>query len=507
MLVLTRNEDGQYQVADGQQRLATISVLIAAVRDYLLELGDTDGALLYQNRYLLDYDPRKRDYLPKLMLNYEDHDYFYCTILKSPKDRTRYDGRHFGSHDRLRQAFSLANEQVRNIAAAYPVAEKPGRLYDWVDFLQNTTKVIIITVPGRIGNAYKMFDTLNARGMPASQLDILKNYLFGWAKDVTKDVHPSWISMKSTIEDLGEDDLLITYVRHFWISQSGPTKENQLGAAIEEKVRTERQAVDLIRGLDASAGLYAALLSPRDHPRLEDFGHDTRNYIHAITQDLKIEQVRPLLMAILRNFTAVEAQKALKLILSWSVRFLIAGGGGGGVLDRQYSLRASEVSARDIDTARALRESMKEFVPNDELFRRAFETASVRRKHLARYYLRAIEMYLENDTKPQFVPTEDTTAVNLEHVLPVRPSEGWDIEQDIAEAYHKRLGNMVLMGAEDNVAIGNLPFSEKRLVYEQSQFEITKAVGKYERWHPADIESHQIDLARVAPLVWPLSWK
>ena len=73
-------------------------------------------------------------------------------------------------------------------------------------------------------------------------------------------------------------------------------------------------------------------------------------------------------MAILRNFTAVEAQKALKLILSWSVRFLIAGGGGGGVLDRQYSLRASEVSARDIDTARALRESMKEFVPNDELF-------------------------------------------------------------------------------------------------------------------------------------------
>ena len=94
-IVLTRGPNNQWQVADGQQRLATTSIIIAAVRDYLIELGDEQGAKKYQSMYLLDYDVRKRDSTPKLYLNFEDHDFFRDTILKAPEDRVQHAGQPF----------------------------------------------------------------------------------------------------------------------------------------------------------------------------------------------------------------------------------------------------------------------------------------------------------------------------------------------------------------------------------------------------------------------------
>jgi hypothetical protein len=174
-IVLTRGNNKQWEVADGQQRLATTSILIAAVRDYLLELGDDDGATKYQSTYLLDYDPRKKDWAPKFYMNFEDHEFFLSTILKRPSERVPFTGQSFSSHERLATSAKLAASHVRKMVAALPDAEKPSRLYDWIDFLRESAKIIIIMVPGRVGSAFKMFETLNARGMEASQLDILSN--------------------------------------------------------------------------------------------------------------------------------------------------------------------------------------------------------------------------------------------------------------------------------------------------------------------------------------------
>jgi hypothetical protein len=106
-IVLTRGQNKQWEVADGQQRLTTTSIMIAAVRDYLLELSDKGGADKYQSTYLLDYDVRKKDSTPKLHLNFQDHDFFVATILKPPADRTSYTGTKFESHDLLTEAANL----------------------------------------------------------------------------------------------------------------------------------------------------------------------------------------------------------------------------------------------------------------------------------------------------------------------------------------------------------------------------------------------------------------
>lgn len=503
-IVLTRGNNKQWEIADGQQRLVTISILIAAVRDYLLELGDEDGAKKYQSTYLLDYDVRKRDSTPKLYLNTEDHEFFLDQILKSPTDRKLRNDIVFRSNARLADAAKLAASHVRKMVAALQTSEKPARLYDWTDFLHEAAKIIIIMVPGRVGNAFKMFETLNARGAVASKTDILKNYLFELAKDRIHDVHPRWVSMLSTIESLGEDDLLIRFVRHYWISQHGPTTERELGAEIEKHVRTERQAVDMLGSMSANAVDYVALLSPRDHARWNEFSRAARNAIYTITRDLGGEQVRPLMLAVTRNFTTKEAEKAFAMMVSWSVRFLVVGGAGGGVLERSYGLRAREVTRGEITTASQLRGRMLDVVHSDTVFRGAFEAASVRKTNLARYYLRALELHVKGEAHPQLTPSEDTLAVNLEHVLPVNPSDQWAVPREAAEAYYRRLGNMVLLKSTRNSEIGNKGFDVKRVAFRGSPFVLTAEVADNEEWGPEQIEMRQARLAQLAPAVWPL---
>src|SRR4029077_1012472 len=123
---------------DGQQRLATISILIAAIRDYLIELGDTAGALQYQGDFLLTYDPPSGTYRPKLKLNVQDDGFFHDTVLLPPDKRQQTDKPSYSSNERIEDATRLANQHVRDIAAALSSADKVHLLYEWIKYLKDT---------------------------------------------------------------------------------------------------------------------------------------------------------------------------------------------------------------------------------------------------------------------------------------------------------------------------------------------------------------------------------
>lgn len=510
MLVLTHGPSGQLEVADGQQRLATTTIIIAAIRDYLNELKDFEAANTYQSRYLLEYDPHTAEYKPKLQLNLDDRDFFLETILKSADKREGYYGRKFMSHVRLEEAAKLASDNIRNMTVAFSQPnEKKKRLYELIDFLHNSAKVIVITVPGYVGNAFKMFETLNARGMKASQIDILKNYIFDKGKNKLADIQPRWTSIIGTLDQLNdsedEDDVLIDFIRYYWIAHYGPTTERVLGDEIQKEISGERQALDLVVALDLFANEYVALNTPRDSQRLNEFSRDTRNCIYTITRELRVKQILPLLLAILRYFDVAEAEKAFRLCLSWTVRLLIVGGSGGGVVERQYGLRAKEISKREITTANDLAVKLSSIAKSDQTFKESFEIASISKTNLARYYLRAIDLYLTHDPNPQFIPNDDINVVNMEHVLPITPNSDWVLAADIVASYTKRLGNLVIMNSRANVKIGNKGFSEKKAVYSDSPFITTQWVADYNQWGPEEISDRQKKLAEIAPKVWPIN--
>ena len=246
---------------------------------------------------------------------------------------------------------------------------------------------------------------------------------------------------------------------------------------------------------------------PASHPKWANHGETTRRSLQTLLHYMRVEQIRPLMFSVTKHFTTKETEKAFKLCVAWTVRFSIVGR-NTGVLDRQYAVRAQEIGAGKITTAKQLGAAMKDIVPLDEEFQSAFSEAKVTNNNFARYLLRAMEMQANSLPEPELMPNEDRAVITLEHVLPENPNGNWpDIDPADAELYFRRIGNMVLLTASKNSAIGNRAFADKRSHLASSAYTLTKALGRKVAWSIKDIKERQKILAGIAVKTWSLEVK
>jgi hypothetical protein len=517
-IVLIQEPGSVPSIVDGQQRIATTTILLARIRDYLQKLGRDGSARSIEESFLSNTDMKTEVNVARITLNLEDNQFFLTTILPSrPFDeKTPRSPLPRMSNRRLVRASELVRDFINNILREVPIERHADRMIRWVEFIEHSARVLVVTANDEIG-AYRMFETLNDRGLRASQADILKNYFFSKAGSRLAEAQMMWNTITTTIEpltgdqqesddddDINRSDFLVTYLRHLWVTSHGPTKARELAAQVKGEISNETRTMRFLE--DGSIGVhdYVALWSSK-HPKWNNYRATTRQHVETISEHLRVDQIRPLLFAVARYFDPIEADKAFFLFVSWSVRFLIFGG-RGGMLDTQYSLRAREVGTRQITKARELREAMSNYVPTDSEFQEAFAVARVSRPYLARYYIRALEKTNKSLPDPEYVPNEDVNEVNLEHILPINPGPEWLVEYDDAQAAHRLLGNMLLLKSRKNSNLGNSSFREKKAVYAKSGYDLTKEVSLLETWSLDEIRNRQRRMAILAIKTWPLTF-
>lgn len=503
-IVLTRGEGDIPEVSDGQQRLATTTILLAAIRDYFFRIGDKKRAESIEQDFLKTTDLETTETVPKLRLNVDDNVFFTKFITASPCTEERKTQPSKESHRRIKAAAELIAKLLQDILAAYGKdSTKISRLLEWVKFLRDGAQVIVLRVPDHL-NAFVMFETLNDRGLKASQADLLKNHLLGLAGDRIKEGQQKWAQMLGVLESLGKDDITVTYLHHLLITKNGPTKERDIFDKVKQTQNSQSRAIEFLDELANSANDYAALFNS-DHKKWNEYGTNTRRCIATINRDLRVEQIRPLMFAVSKHFSPKEAKVAFKLFVFWSVRILIVGT-RGGLLDRNYAVNAQEIGSGKIKTAQELANALQDVIPSDTLFQTAFSEARVSKAFLARYYLRALEMNKNGQSDAELIPTDDEASVNLEHLMPENPGELWpNIDHDVVSAYFRRLGNMVIMQAKKNSMIGNSSFSDKKKELKQSAFLLTSEVAQSSSWGVEEIKERQKKLAELAVKTWPLS--
>jgi hypothetical protein len=499
-IVLTQGEEELPEISDGQQRLATTTILLAAMRDYLKTTKDFARATSIEQEFLKTTDFETTDTVPRLRLNVDDNEFFRRYVV---------DGDHSHepkkeSHKKIKIAYDIA---VAHISAILEPHQKPTAktavLQRWVKFLRDGAEIIVLKTPDHL-NAFLMFETLNDRGLRASQADLIKNYLLSRCGDHIAQGQQKWAQMTGILESIGHGDITVTYLHHLLITKFGPTKEREVLDKVRSYANSQSKALQFLEELFDSAEDYAALFNP-GASKWNDYGTSTRKHLATINLGLRVEQIRPLMFAAARHFSVREAKRAFRLFVHWSVRFLIVGG-RGGLLDRNYSLRAQEVGARKIRNAEELLAAMVDVVPSDALFETAFAEARVSQVFLARYLLRALEMKAKGDSEPENIPNDEEEAINLEHVLPENPEGAWNhIDPDVASSLFNRLGNMVLLQASKNVLVGNSNFATKKKQFKESALVLTADVAKYGNWGPAEIKVRQAKLAKLAIETWPLS--
>jgi len=319
-IVLTGVGEDVPEVADGQQRLATVTILLAAIRDWLFSHNESRRVTSIENDFLFKIDRETNEIEPRLRLNVDDNDFFRHRILELPNSPKRKTQATKQSHNRIEKAADLAKVHVETILKPHSEGNRVSVLNSWVSFLENTAQVIVLKVPDDL-SAFVMFETLNDRGLKTSQADLVKNYLFGESDDRIQEAQQRWAGMIGALETLEADDIVVTYLRHLVSSFHGLTRDREVFDKIKSTVAGKSQAISFLNDLRDHAGDYVAILTP-NHPKWNLYGPSIRNSIKTINA-LAAVPIRPLMLAVARRFSTTEAEKAFRLFVTWTVRLRI----------------------------------------------------------------------------------------------------------------------------------------------------------------------------------------
>lgn len=489
--------DHVLEVVDGQQRLATTAILLSCIRDYLKDI-EPELASSINSDFLTVYQRASRSFMPRLVLNLNDNDYFRSRIngekaILSPGKI---------SHRLIDDAFKEANEQVEKIVSKLDVKDHGDALNRWIDFIDLRASIILLRVPSA-ANAYRMFETLNDRGKRVSQSDLVKNYLFGQAGIRTPEVQQKWSLMRGSLESMEDEDITITFLRHSLSIIQGFVREPDVYEAVQRKVRGVQSAVSFSALLESLANTFVAMHNS-DHERWNTYGLSTRKSLDVLNL-FRISPMRPLILAISQNFDEKETERAFDFCVSLGVKLMITTGTRTGTVEEGLAGAGHKIQSGEVTNYRELLSCLKNITPSDGQFKAAFENATVTNAKLARYYLRSLERVIKNEPQPWHIPNDDPTVINIEHILPAKPEGNWpQFTDDEVKIFKNRIGNMTMLRSTENSGLRSAPFEEKKKVYSNCPYEVTKLAAQEDDWSTTAIVNRQKILSDFAIKAWPI---
>lgn len=509
-LVLQSSDDKTFEVIDGQQRITTISLIVLAVLKNLQRLveakidAQANARRLEQIRqtYIGYLDPVSLVSRPKLTLNRNNNSYFENYLVPlghMPKRGVR------ASEHLLRKAFEYFNRRIGEHLRA-GTGDEGRRLAQFVETMSDRLFFTVITVTDEL-NAYKVFETLNARGVRLSATDLLKNYLFsvldrgqGEPRDdhELRNLEERWENM---VGRLGAESFP-DFLRMHWNSRRTFARQAELFKIIRGQLRTREDVFRLLREMEEDLDTYLALTSPE----VSEWSPTDKRKATTL-RTFNVRQPFPLLMAARRRFDETDFSGLLRACVVVSLRYNVICSYSTGEQERVYNAIAGRIGRGELDALAGAVTALQPVYPADAPFRAAFaekviRTTQTRNKRVARYILCAIEKQL---SQQDFDYTSDS--FNLEHVLPQNPEAGWEsFSDEEAAALVYRLGNMTLMRTGENRDLGNAAYAVKRPGLQASGFAVTrKLADDHADWTPERIAAHQNWMAGQATSIWRIA--
>ncbi|MDO5056253.1 MAG: DUF262 domain-containing HNH endonuclease family protein [Lautropia sp.] len=507
-LVLQSADDRRFDVIDGQQRLTTLSILVLAIMKNLQRLVDqgidveanTQRLTQIRQTYVGYLDPVSLEVRSKLTLNRNNNGYYQHHMVQlQPVPRYAL----LASEHRLRKAFEWFERKVGQHLKSEGGTD-PGRwLAQLVESISDGLFFTVITVTDEL-NAYKVFETLNARDVQLSSTDLLKNYLFSVLDQGGNDDH-HLRSLEARWEEIVgrlKEDSFPDFLRAHWNSRHGFARQAELFKTIRHKIRTPEQVFILLRELAQDLDTWLALSSPD----VSDWSVCDREHAR-ILRTFRVRQPFPLLLAGRRSLEEKEFSGLLRATVVISLRYNVICAYGTAEQERTYNTVAQGLAKGELRGLHDVLQGLRSIYVEDRPFRAAFGDKSIRttdsrNNRVVRFILCAMEKHLSG--KDLNVGSD---LFGVEHVLPQHADDRWDgFQPDEAEALVYRLGNMTLLESAMNREAGNQPYSAKRVLYERSEFAVTRRLAQENAGWSADrISARQAWMADQATSIWRIA--
>ena len=500
-LVVQGRTDREFTIIDGQQRLATLSILSLAVIHKLHRMAaegtdperNLERSKELRNRFVGEKDPASLIESSRLNLSRTDDAFYqdYLVQLRTPLNPRGLPQ----SNALLWRCFRYFSERLDALDDVQEDGEALARI------LSETTARGLLFILIRVEDefdAYTVFETLNARGLELTTADLLKNYLFSKVR-VQGDLDAlqrRWQALIATVTQERFSDFL----RHHLLCEQAGIRKERLFKLIRARVTTSEQVFDLLSALEDRAELFAALADANHEYWMER--PDAKRYIRDLIL-FRARQVTPLLFAAWERFSPDDFVRVLKLASVVSFRYLVSRR-NPNTLEHVYPEAAKAILDGNANRPGTVFTRLRPIYVDDGAFENSFAAYSINargRKKLLKYIL----CRLEEDAGGVARDPEAEPA-SIEHILPQNPSGDWmeafsPLEQ---EAAINRIGNTTLIESAINRDIGGATYAEKRPAYERSAYALTRQIAEMapEEWTFAFMENRQRHLAQRAVQIW-----
>ncbi|HEY9638229.1 MAG TPA: DUF262 domain-containing protein [Coleofasciculaceae cyanobacterium] len=499
-----------FLLIDGQQRLTTLSVLLAALREHLKE-HDSESAAELQELYLINRY-KKGDAHYKILPTQADQEVYQKVI----------EGQINGSTSLIYEAFKFFCNQLKNGDIEEDNASI--NLATFKNVVLEKLTLVSITLDDR-DNPYIIFESLNHKGAPLTQADLVRNNFFMRLTDKEQrdeGYEKIWLPLQEQFKaNAGDDQYLKELTRAFWcylrigggnISQDKTYQT--LKVRLDQK-KTQDEVLSALKEFSQFARYYLRICFPE---KTEPNSALQRGFERLKTLELK--NCHPLLLNLYRDYeenklSLQEFKQSLHHIESYYVRRVLADLTSvqmskvfNGLYEDAKKLREKENLS---DFASALREKLRSlpstrksyFWPDDDEFRRSIIENTVK---IDRSRVKLLLGSLAEPLTKFQVKTDDLT---LEHIMPQKLTDEWrTLLGANADEVHKRwlntLGNLTLTPHSYNSEMSNNAFSEKLSYLRTSALTLDNQYFKnVQTWNVEEIQRRGEYLADIAVKVWP----
>jgi hypothetical protein len=482
-----------YQLIDGQQRLTTLTVLLAAVRDVALARGLKELPEEVSEDYLLHKrktGTERYKVLPRL------GDREVLTAIIEGQDPAQFSGS--GIVDALR----YFRRHVGHLARQ----NSEQQLRKLLDAVAARLSLVVVTIDSE--NPYAIFESLNATGLPLEESDLIRNFIFmqvPLAKQQDFQDH-HWKPLEAMFEETDDSKSvpMTPFYRDYLMRNGRYSREDATFVDFkthqsDSKLTPEQQVKELLH----YAELDLMLRRPRavKHPRLSQ--------LLCQVADMDIATAYPLILHLLdRNrrgtLSADGLEGCLQDLVSFVLRRSIC-----GETTRQYNKWFVEVIS-------AIKENPRQDLSQYWLRRRWPDDMTLKERladfpiywregKKTRVILESIEQSFGHKEKV------DLRNLSIEHVMPQTISNNtagrsWktmlgDTWEELHDKHLHTIGNLTLTGY--NPDLSNSSFDRKRQLLEESHLELNKVFGALPAWTAEDIKRRSAALADVVMRLWP----